>query len=81
MSDDTMDEVRGLADPAARARRATELLALYARHSAELGRLRREAIDELHASGLSYAEVAMAVGISKGRVGQIKQAPTAPHER
>jgi DNA-directed RNA polymerase specialized sigma24 family protein len=80
MTDDTLDEIRRLADPAERARRATELLAVYQRHSAELGRLRREAIEELHTSGLSYAEVAMAIGISKGRVGQIKQAPPPPDD-
>jgi len=80
MTDDTLDEIRRLADPVERARRATDLLALYQRRSTELGLLRREAIEELHASGLSYAEVAMVVGISKGRVGQIRLAPSAPDD-
>jgi transposase len=75
MAADAFEQVRQVADPAERARRATELLAVYQQRSVELARLRREAIDQLQAEGLSYAEVAARLGLSKGRVGQIKQAP------
>lgn len=75
MPGDPFELVREIADPTERARKATELLAVYQQRSVELARLRREAIEQLQVQGLSYAEVAARVGLSKGRVGQIKQAP------
>ncbi|MGF1664599.1 MAG: hypothetical protein ACFCVG_19405 [Kineosporiaceae bacterium] len=78
MSGDPFEQARREADPVQRARMATRLLAVYQQRSAELARLRREAVDELQRQGLSYAEVAARIGLSKARVGQIKlQAPPA----
>ncbi|MGF1653998.1 MAG: hypothetical protein ACFCUP_11870 [Actinomycetales bacterium] len=78
MSSDPFEQARREPDPAERARQATRLLAQYQQRSAELARLRREAVDELQRQGLSYAEVAARIGLSKARVGQIKlQAPPA----
>lgn len=64
-------------DPIRRGRRATELLALYQQRSTELARLRREALEEAHRNlGLPYSQIATALGITKGRVTQIRS--TAP---
>lgn len=61
---------------------ATELLAVYQQRAVELARLRREALERLRAErGLSYSEVAAEFGLSKARVGQIKQAGPPPERR
>jgi hypothetical protein len=78
---DEFEAVRRETDPLRQARRATELLTLYQQRSVELARLRREAIDRAQASdGLSYAQIAESIGLSKGRIGQIKQS-APPAER
>lgn len=66
-------------DPIRRGRRATELLTLYQQRSAELARLRRAAIEEARSErGMNYAQIAAALGITKGRVTQIRaSAPAA----
>jgi hypothetical protein len=78
---DDFDRVRGERDPLRQAQRATELLALYQQRGVELARLRREAInraaDELN---LSYTAVAARIGLSKGRITQIRQS-APPAER
>jgi hypothetical protein len=77
-SADEFDAVRREPDPLRQARQATDLLAIYQQRSVELARLRREAIDRLRAERrLSYAAVAAELGLSKGRVGQIRQAGPA----
>lgn len=64
-------------DPIRRGRRATDLLAVYQQRSTELARLRREALEEAHQElGLPYSQIATALGITKGRVTQIRS--TAP---
>lgn len=76
---DEFDHVRGDPDPISRGRRATALLGVYQQRATELARLRKRAIEEAHqARGLSYTEIADLLGISKGRVTQIRQsAPVA----
>lgn len=72
------DQVRREPDPIRRGRRATELITLYQQRAAELARLRREAIEEAHRTGLNYTEIAELLGITKGRISQIKSgAPPA----
>jgi hypothetical protein len=73
------DLVRREVDPLTRARRATELVALYQQRSIELARLRRTAIEEaVRERGITYTAAAQAAGISKGRVSQLrKSAPPA----
>lgn len=74
---DEFADVRRDPDPIRRGRRATELLALYQQRSTELARLRREALEEAHRNlGLPYNQIATALGITKGRVTQIRS--TAP---
>jgi hypothetical protein len=74
MTDSEFEQVLAEPDPLARARRATELLSVYAERSTELARLRREAIeDAAGALKISYAAVATQVGLSKARITQIRQ--------
>ncbi|WP_314416580.1 sigma factor-like helix-turn-helix DNA-binding protein [Streptomyces kroppenstedtii] len=40
----------------------------------ELSRIRREAIEEAQASGMTQAEIAKKLGVSRGRVGQLASA-------
>lgn len=69
---DDFDDVRRDPDPIRRGRRATMLMSVYQQRAAELARLRREAIEEAHRQGLTYTEIAAALGITKGRVTQIR---------
>jgi hypothetical protein len=76
---DPFDEVRSEPDPVARGRRATELLTVYQQRSAELARLRREAIDAAHRDlGMSLTQIAGAMGVTKGRITQIRGSAPAP---
>ena len=74
---DDFDDVRRDPDPVRRGRRATQLLVVYQQRSAELARLRRVAVEDAHRDlGLSYSQIAVAMGLTKGRVSQIRG--TAP---
>lgn len=76
---DDFDDVRRDPDPIRRGRRATELLSVYQQRAAELARLRRAAIEDAHQSqGMSYTQVAAAMGITKGRISQIRGTAPAP---
>lgn len=75
---DQFDEVRREPDPLSRGRRATELLTVYQQRSTELARLRREAIDTAHRDlGMSFTQIAEAMGVTKGRVTQIRSSAPA----
>jgi len=74
---DDFDDVRRDPDPVRRGRRATELLAVYQQRAAELARLRKAAVEDAHRDlGMSYTQIAAAMGLTKGRVSQIRG--TAP---
>jgi len=74
---DGFESVRRDPDPVRRGRRATDLLTVYQQRAAELARVRRAAIEEAHRErGMSYTEIAAALGITKGRITQIRN--TAP---
>lgn len=69
-----MEEVRKLAataDPVVRARLSSELLAQYQDAVTELSRIRREAVQDLIADGLSHSQIAERIGLSRSRIGQI----------
>jgi hypothetical protein len=74
MDADDAEVIAQLNDPVERARQATERLAYHQGQTTKLARLRREAIAELRASGLSYAKVADALGVSRARVAQLRGA-------
>jgi len=77
VSTDEFESVRAEVDPLRQARRATDLLSVYQQRSVELARLRRDAINRaVNSEGMSFTAVAQALGLSKGRITQIRQ--TAP---
>ncbi|MFJ9365201.1 sigma-70 family RNA polymerase sigma factor [Nocardia sp. NPDC101769] len=74
---DEFDAVRHDPDPVRRGRRAGELMTVYQQRATELARVRRAAIDEAYRErGLSYTEIAAQLGLTKGRITQIRS--TAP---
>lgn len=76
---DDFDAVRGDKDPIRRALRATKLLTQYQQRATELARLRKASIEEAHREeALSYTEIAAALGISKGRITQIRGTAPGP---
>lgn len=78
-SADDFDSVRRDPDSLRRGQRATELLTTYQQRATELARLRRAAIEETHRErGMSYTEIAAALGITKGRITQIRGTAPGP---
>lgn len=73
-----MEQVSGIADPVDRAKAAIDLMARYQGWVLELSRVRREAIEEAQASGMTQAEIAVRLGVSRGRVGQLASAGPPP---
>ncbi|MBF6473724.1 MULTISPECIES: sigma-70 RNA polymerase sigma factor region 4 domain-containing protein [Nocardia] len=74
---DDFEQVRNDPDPIRRGRRATDLMTIYQQRATELARLRKAAIEEAHRDrGMSYTEIADLLGLTKGRVSQIRT--TAP---
>lgn len=73
-----MERVSGITDPVDRAKAAIDLMARYQSHVNELSRVRREAIEEAQASGMTQAEIAKRLGVSRGRVGQLASAGPPP---
>jgi hypothetical protein len=53
-------------------------MALAQEEVTELARLRRRVIQELHDAGLSYAQIADKVGLTRGRIHQIRSSAPAP---
>ncbi|MCX4800600.1 sigma-70 region 4 domain-containing protein [Streptomyces sp. NBC_01214] len=66
--------------PVERAKAAIALMADYQGRVTELSRIRREAIEEAAAGGMSQSEIAVLLGVSRGRVGQLA-AQGPPPER
>jgi DNA-directed RNA polymerase specialized sigma24 family protein len=58
-------------DPLRRAREAGELAATYQTAIAELSRIRRDALGELVAQGMSQSQIAEKLGMTRARVGQL----------
>ncbi len=74
---DDFDQVRNDPDPIRRGQRATDLMTVYQQRATELARLRKAAIEEAHRErGMSYTEIAELLGLTKGRISQIRT--TAP---
>lgn len=75
--DDRFHRVRREPDPVRRAKLASELITVYQQRSVELARLRKEAINEAASErGLSFSSIANELGLTRGRITQIRQ--TAP---
>jgi hypothetical protein len=73
------ERVRREPDPIRQARLAGELITVYQQRAVELARLRKEAINRAAAEqGISYSAIASELGLTRGRISQIRQsAPSA----
>ena len=72
------DELSGIDDPYELLRVTTARLQTAQEEVTELSRLRRRLVQDLHAQGLSYAQIADAAGLSRGRIHQIRHTGPAP---
>lgn len=75
---DEVDRIAGIKDPISRLREATERLSIAQQDVTELARMRRRLIQDLHDQGQSYADIAKAAGLSRGRIHQIRHQGPAP---
>lgn len=71
------ERIASIDDPFALLRAATERLARAQQEVTDLARLRRRVIQDLHAQGLSYAQIAEQAGLSRGRIHQIRRTDPA----
>lgn len=65
-------------DPIERAKRSGDLLGHHQAALTELSRIRREAVEELRASGMTQVEMAAALGMTRGRISQLVQSGPPP---
>ncbi len=72
------ERIARIADPYELIRAATGRLGEAQQEVTELARLRRRVIQDLHAQGLSYAQIGDAAGLSRGRIHQIRHTGPAP---
>ena len=72
------ERIARITDPYELLRAATGRLSDAQQEVTELARLRRRVIQDLHAQGLSYAQIAEAAGLSRGRIHQIRHNGPAP---
>jgi GntR family transcriptional regulator len=70
----TLEQITAVSDPIERARAISRLMADEQRTVTELARLRREAIAEAQSAGMRQDEIARRLGVSPGRVSQMKPA-------
>jgi hypothetical protein len=66
-----LQDLRNCADPKKRAERAGELSVHYQDLVNECSRIRKEALGELLASGMSQPQIAVLLGMTRARVGQL----------
>ena len=69
--DPEIEAVRELEDPLKQAQQASELLTRYQTAVTQLSRIRREAIEQLIAKGMTKAQLAEHLGMTRARVGQL----------
>ncbi|MER6830769.1 UTRA domain-containing protein [Streptosporangium sp. NPDC000563] len=73
----TLHEVSGLSDPIERARVLSRLVTEEQGLVAEAAKMRRQAIAEARDSGMSLEEIAARLGVSPGRISQMRKGPAA----
>jgi transcriptional regulator with XRE-family HTH domain len=69
--DSEIEAVRELEDPLKQAQQASELLTRYQATVTQLSRIRRDAIEQLIAQGMTKAQLAETLGMTRARVGQL----------
>src|SRR4051794_32154702 len=77
MADEVLSELRAIADPVARGRRATKLIDEYTELIAAISGIRQEVIEDLRGQ-MSPAELAKALGLTRARVSQLLRNAPAP---
>jgi hypothetical protein len=75
---DELRRIMAISDPYLLLREVTNRLADAQQEVTELARLRRRVVQDLHAQGLSYAQIAAKAGLSRGRIHQIRHTGPAP---
>ncbi|MDX3640925.1 sigma factor-like helix-turn-helix DNA-binding protein [Streptomyces sp. MB09-02B] len=75
---DELQRIMSIDDPYLLLREVTTRLADAQQEVTELARLRRRVVQDLHAQGLSYAQIAEKAGLSRGRIHQIRHTGPAP---
>ncbi|MFI5875994.1 sigma-70 family RNA polymerase sigma factor [Streptomyces sp. NPDC051445] len=75
---DELKRITAIDDPYLLLREVTNRLADAQQEVTELARLRRRVVQDLHAQGLSYAQIATKAGLSRGRIHQIRHTGPAP---
>ncbi|WP_320781964.1 sigma factor-like helix-turn-helix DNA-binding protein [Streptomyces sp. CRN 30] len=75
---DELQRIATIDDPYRLLREVTTRLADAQQEVTELARLRRRVVQDLHAQGLSYAQIAEKAGLSRGRIHQIRHTGPAP---
>ncbi|MGW2486980.1 sigma-70 family RNA polymerase sigma factor [Streptomyces sp. NPDC001606] len=75
---DELQRIAAIEDPYRLLREVTTRLADAQQEVTELARLRRRVVQDLHAQGLSYAQIAAKAGLSRGRIHQIRHTGPAP---
>jgi hypothetical protein len=73
-----IERLAALEDPYALLQEVTKRMAEAQREVTELARLRRRVINQLQAQGRSYAQIAEAAGLSRGRIHQLRHRGPAP---
>src|SRR6266542_5018343 len=73
-----IERVAALDDPYALLQEVTKRMAQAQREVTELARLRRRVIEQLYGQGRSYAQIAEAAGLSRGRIHQLRHRGPAP---
>lgn len=76
--EEDLKALAGVPDPVHRAKEAGGLLDRYQAALGELSRIRREAVEEMIAGGMSHGQIAEALGVSRGRVSQLTKAGPPP---
>lgn len=75
MISDDLKHIAAIKDPVDRAREITLALAEHQALINELARMRREAVTEAQQSGISQTRIARAVGVTQGRISQMRAVP------
>ncbi len=73
-----IERLAALDDPYALLQEVTKRMAQAQREVTELARLRRRVIEQLYGQGRSYAQIAEAAGLSRGRIHQLRHRGPAP---
>ncbi|CAM5729982.1 hypothetical protein SHIRM173S_06739 [Streptomyces hirsutus] len=76
-----LQRIMAIDDPYLLLREVTARLADAQHEVTELARLRRRVVQDLHAQGLSYAQIAVQAGLSRRRIHQIRHTGPAPGRR